>query len=476
MLIDIPLSVSFLKDGLMAAFPYIDKNKVPKEYSDNLDRLFKNGAVVVDRERLNIILTAWRLPAAGKKFFAYYFGTKITTVGQLQNGLEKFVKDALWHFGDLERAYLELSEEDNLDELFTRHKFHKEEFTSRLNWDVIEDIVPEDRGYLGYVSGQRPNKEVRLLSAAQLVVAELEANRAEYEKLPPEESTRTILAKLAERDPDIRTKVEEVKRIEKMRSIDLFSARELEVNKAAISSKLIEVETEIEKVKLLKKIGWQNLQNYLRNLQSMDVYVATSMRDDKEYMEMYEFIRGVFSDEKIKELNLRYFDPTLAFCDSRIDKGLVESLMVRSSKVTIYCAQEVDTFGKDSELASTLAHGKPAIVYVPKVQGNTKLEQRANVFREFHPLGLQIGINDGVARGVIVVRSPEQCAKVLYQILTNTLDVKISFEQHGIVLRERETNSIVRVATGWGQLASSFWHNFDRTKSPKSGVPFHESP
>lgn len=42
----------------------------------------------------------------------------------------------------------------------------------------------------------------------------------------------------------------------------------------------------------------------------------------------------------------------------------------------MYLAQESDTFGKDSELASTLAQGKPVIAYIPRV---SKKRQQAYV-------------------------------------------------------------------------------------------------
>lgn len=41
--------------------------------------------------------------------------------------------------------------------------------------------------------------------------------------------------------------------------------------------------------------------------------------------------------------------------------------MLKRAACTLYLAQETDTLGKDSELASTLAQGKPVIAYVPKV-------------------------------------------------------------------------------------------------------------
>jgi hypothetical protein len=41
--------------------------------------------------------------------------------------------------------------------------------------------------------------------------------------------------------------------------------------------------------------------------------------------------------------------------------------MLKRAVCTIYMAQETDTLGKDSELASTLAQGKPVIAYVPTI-------------------------------------------------------------------------------------------------------------
>ena len=100
----------------------------------------------------------------------------------------------------------------------------------------------------------------------------------------------------------------------------------------------------------------------------MDVYVATSMRNKWEFEEIYDFIKQVFSNEVLEPLNLRYFDPTQSLCISQRDKGIIEGLMLKRSSCTIYLAQESDTMGKDSELATTLAQGKPVIVYVPSIQ------------------------------------------------------------------------------------------------------------
>lgn len=112
------------------------------------------------------------------------------------------------------------------------------------------------------------------------------------------------------------------------------------------------------------EIGRKNQSIYL-TFDHLDVYVATSMRSQHEFINVDENVEAIFDHDCLKELNLRYFNPTQAFCDGRIEKGLSEALMLKRAKCTIYFVQENDTLGKDSELASTLAQGKPVIAFVP---------------------------------------------------------------------------------------------------------------
>jgi len=127
-----------------------------------------------------------------------------------------------------------------------------------------------------------------------------------------------------------------------------------------------------EEIRESRRCGWLNTSHYLA-LDHMDVYVATSMRERWEFEEVHNTAKKIFAASAVANLKLRYFDPTQSFLENRVDKGLVEALMLKRARCTIYMAQETDTFGKDSELATTLAQGKPVIVFVPKVD----LEQHA---------------------------------------------------------------------------------------------------
>jgi hypothetical protein len=124
----------------------------------------------------------------------------------------------------------------------------------------------------------------------------------------------------------------------------------------------------------LRETGKLNHHCYL-DYDHMDVYVATSMRVKFDFWNVSKFVNEVFSKPEIKELKLRYFDPTQAYCPHRIDKGLSEALMLKRARCAIYMAGESDTLGKDSELAATLAQGKPVIAYVPRLSGYCRFKR-----------------------------------------------------------------------------------------------------
>jgi len=239
------------------------------------------------------------------------------------------------------------------------------------------------------------------------------------------------------------------------------------------------------------EIGKKNQLAYLSS-DHLDIYIATSMRLEHEYIFVHDLVEKIFKDKNLRELNLRWFDPTQAFCDNRIDKGLAEALMLKRAKFTLYLAQESDTLGKDSELASTLAQGKPVIAFVPigdksyvdellknlktinplKKEKEIILEQlqifnpllawkddeiknilnniektdinmlkdrlykevkqhydnRAKTLKEIHPLGIQVYLDTGVANGVLVVRNTKDCSKLIRAIITSNMEFIIERE------------------------------------------------
>lgn len=246
-----------------------------------------------------------------------------------------------------------------------------------------------------------------------------------------------------------------------------------------------------EEESLLEEVVKKGTRNHAAYLayEYLDVYVATSMRLRHEYLAVNRLCRQIFGHEKLKPLNLRWFDPTQAYCKDRIDKGLSEALMLKMAQCTIYLAQETDTLGKDSELASTLAQGKAVIAFVPKgnedyvrelledlkelypdkTEGDLIMEQlrifdpklawnekdirgwiekpetidvvkakrllvktvkdhydrRAKTLHEIHPLAIQVHLASGVANGVLVVRAVDHCVDLIRCVITRNMKFEL---------------------------------------------------
>jgi len=254
----------------------------------------------------------------------------------------------------------------------------------------------------------------------------------------------------------------------------------------------------------------------------LDVYVATSMRERHEFLAVNRITAEIFNNPAVRDLKLRWFDPTQAYCQDRVDKGLSEALMLRRASCTIYLAQESDTLGKDSELASTLAQGKPVVAYIPVVtekyfesdfEGlkeshpdksdiellleqlqiydpgsawtdplvrewcadasradaatlkdrvatsmSNRFESRAVTIRDSHPLGVQVNLETGVANGVLVVRSIESCAQLVRNIVLQGLEFELKETDTALELREKISGCIFRVMTKDSMLTNTFWN------------------
>ena len=120
-----------------------------------------------------------------------------------------------------------------------------------------------------------------------------------------------------------------------------------------LSTVVPELEQQHQHLKNVQLKGARNQEIYL-TWDHMDVYFATSMRKSWQYPDLYAFVAELTQDRKLQRLNIRQFDPTQSYADQRIDKGLVESLMLKRAKCTVYSVQDTDTLGKDSDLAPTL--------------------------------------------------------------------------------------------------------------------------
>ena len=222
-------------------------------------------------------------------------------------------------------------------------------------------------------------------------------------------------------------------------------------NEAELQSVIADVVSNYDKA---RGVALNNTDLYLSMVGDLDVYVATSMRKQGDFLEMADFCRQVFSDSTLKELNLRYFDPTLSATEQHEDKGLIECLMVKCAKVLVLNAGRSDSFGKDAETAMALTLGKPVIIYADQVS-------RGHIFKDVHPLSRLINFENGVAIGSFVADSQGKVIELLRRIFNN--DVEYILEQprpQFLVLKDKCTESEVRLQTSNELLRETFWNHY----------------
>ncbi len=187
------------------------------------------------------------------------------------------------------------------------------------------------------------------------------------------------------------------------------------------------------------------------------------MRDRQDFRKMADICEKIFSDERLKKLHLRYFDPTLSATNGHEDKGLIECLMVKTAKVLVYCAGQKESYGKDAEAAMALSLGKPVIFLCDE-------KTRQDFYRDVHPLSRLIDFKSGVAVGAIVTSSTKEVVELLCRIFRNKMEYKLEQPEPGYLrLKECLTESVVRLQTNNALLSETFWNYYH--EQPKNHLP-----
>jgi hypothetical protein len=117
----------------------------------------------------------------------------------------------------------------------------------------------------------------------------------------------------------------------------IFSADDLLSEEVASAEELQEkLSAVVRKFTAARDAAIQNTRFYLSMVHDLDVYVATSMRTRNDFRSMADACEAIFSDARLKDLELRYFDATLSAAAGHEDKGLIECLMVKCYKVLVH--------------------------------------------------------------------------------------------------------------------------------------------
>ena len=100
----------------------------------------------------------------------------------------------------------------------------------------------------------------------------------------------------------------------------------------------------------------------------------------------------------------------------------------------------------------------------------TNFERRAHVFREIHPLALQVILSSGVLNGILVARSVDSCGRLLAAIIKNTLSLQLEADENNFRLIETTTRSTVRVISRNQLIVNAFATHYER-REPLISAP-----
>lgn len=526
-----------------------------------------------DLNEFNEVLLIYNKDRISRGFFQFFFLKKKQknenklTLKQIEEGVRYFRKLAMLHFGNFIYAYRTLSKlsyeeiENKLKEHLRKPEDIIQGFKNRTaKLQNIKKVGITDIHLLGYLSREGVDLDFRT------VIALINATSAYYKQRNPKKFCEFVIKYIKKNELKFKVPIRSPKKVLE----NYFKNNSIDIKKFTrfLDKIFPEAERLYNNKAKVEKLGKFNFAVYL-TWDYMDVYLATSMRRKFEFKNFSQFIDSLFNDKRLKPLKLRYFDPTQSYDDCRVQKGLTEGLMLKRAKCTIYSIQETDTIGKDSELATTLAQGKPVIAYVREINikkyskelerqsidifthkirllfetfekedvinhclkwlktqkeknitNSDELEDflntfadkinkfnaskvwnsiettwakdkdfknknrkefrmfcfliaiadkyfydsRAKTLKDVHPLGLQVNLNTGVANGVLVVRKIDKCAELLYNFLTNQLDLEICYEEKYKYwyLKETISGCIFRVVVDNVKLTNSFWNFYNK--------------
>jgi hypothetical protein len=374
----------FLKQLKLLTGRQVHPFPLPNSDLNFLAKALANDNEPIDYTQFNELLLMANKDRVEAPFFNRFFCSSkegLCTVGGINDGVKKFQKMAMLRFGNFIYAYRILSRlrtKAELDE-WLGEKLSASEFESsfakrRERIVEIQDIAREHTYLVGYLSAGQVREDHKL--ATGLLKLLEEESYSSWEDLQRDLSE---MGKELQREGEKTTLVEQGTKL--MGKFRKGSARtlsdfeqQIRTNKKQLAAIHGRLETTLER-------ATQNTDVYL-TWDHMDVYFATSMRKSWEFEDLYDFVHKLMDKQKVggkdktlNELNVRYFDPTQSFDQNRINKGLIEALMLKRAVCTVYSVQDTDTLGKDSELAATLAQGKPVIAYAPDLDVNVRIEE-----------------------------------------------------------------------------------------------------
>ena len=433
---------------------------------DVFHRLAEIDQNPLSRAQLNQLLTLGHEAPVSDGFFEYYWLNvpkrhpyDVQKISEFQNkskdcseiesldhlfwGFYRLYLDGLMWFGNIREAYrfLRIKDLDFLRDYFESKCLDTKEIISRGSPLELKFIAKDDRYLISEMACKSYDESRKSESDLERMLVGL------YRKFSDSGGGKVKIGDLIDENfpSEFKERQEEIK----------FSADDF-LEEIVESVEELKEKIEANKVKFQKArdLALVNTKLYLSMVGDLDVYVATSMRTREDFRNMADLCEQIFNASQLEPLSLRYFDPTRSAAEGHEDKGLIECLMVKCAKVLVYCAGNKDSFGKDAEAAMALSLGKPVIFYCNE-------EQRSRFYREVHPLSRLIEFETGVAVGAMITANKLHVSELLYRIFNNKMEYVLDRSESGYLrLKEKLTDSVVRLQTNDRMLSETFWNYY----------------
>lgn len=445
-----------------------------KTHADIFDRLGKIDEEPLSAVQLNQLLVMGHEAPVGDAFFCYYWllapeahpynvrdipgfaenwleskQQVISSLDHLKWGLYRLYVDGLLYFGNVRTAFRRLRDLPlpEISALLSSERYDTAAIKRRGPALPLKTIAKDSRYLISEMACKSYGEPGDPGDLHTVLVESYKAHATAGNSTPTiRELLQTrVPSTFQARQPEFIFSAEEV--------LDekVSSEGDLATKYGAIATKFAEA----------RNAALDNTRYYLSMLNDLDVYVATSMRSRQDFRNMAEICERIFSDGRLKDMNLRYFDPTLSAARGHEDKGLIECLMVKCAKVLVYSAGEKESYGKDAEAAMALSLGKPVIFYCDQ-------EQRSRFYREIHPLSRLIEFETGIAVGAMVTDKLGDVSNLLHRIFENRMLYYLEQPKPGFLrLREKLTGSVVRLQTNDQLLTETFWNHYHKDRNAR---------
>jgi hypothetical protein len=373
------------REDRFARSPLIDNDQLPSIHAicPKLRRSKQDGIPPAAQCDLfnRLLLNLSVMPVSLAFFNTVFPDTDFSNDEAIKVRVNLFRTLCMLEYGNFRFGYKQLRRDDEL--LHQKWRLHfpapdeaNERISERQNRNVADGLVAIEPSEL-FALGSLESEQINSVNTAREALGEiLKAavgrgieNFDGVKKLAPRKSKLTSL--IAEAG---------LPRAEDLLNEQMMNARSYRDILADLLMNCKRIDSDA--IEQIRSRGMQNANTYMA-MHDLDVYVATSMRAPLHFTTNWAFVKTLFNTSQISSWNLRYFDPTQTYMESRIQMGLLECLMIKRTQLTVYHAQESDTFGKDCEASVTLAQAKPVVVFVTRLfdrQG--QIEHLYRVFDE----------------------------------------------------------------------------------------------